>query len=89
MRSVRLMALILGALALVTACSGKGHEGRKHAAAASPAPPPPTPDTTPIAALRTPAGWLLSKGEPTAAPATPGPSPAPTPGSTAAPTPKS
>jgi hypothetical protein len=78
MRSVRLMALLLGALALVPACSGKGHEGRKHAAA-SPAPPPPTPDTTPIAALRTPAGWLLAKGEPTAAAPTPSPTAAPTP----------
>ncbi len=76
MRSVRLTALSLAVLALGggLACGKNGHSGKGHAPAAQ-APAPPTPDNTPIAALRTPAGWLLAKTEPP--PATPTPTPKP------------
>jgi len=81
MRSVRMAAAVLAAvLALslslsVVACGKKKGHGAAHAAA-TPAPAPPTPDTTPIAALRTPAGWLLLKAEHPAAMPTPAAAPA-------------
>lgn len=51
------LSLVLVAAA---ACGRKGSHGSGHEteAAATPAPPP-TPDTTPIEALRTPAGLVL------------------------------
>jgi hypothetical protein len=75
MRSVRVAILLLAALAVgVPACGRKGRASNGHAAAAVATPAPPTPDNTPIAALRTPAGWLLIRTEPP--PATPTPTPA-------------
>ena len=72
MRSSRLGVVLLAAVAVSAGCSGK-HEGPSHeteAAASTPAPP--TPDTTPVVALRTPAGLVLKPGE-TAAKPTPAP----------------
>ena len=72
MRLVRVAGFLLCALAAAgLGCGKKGHSSHREGTAAVPAPP--TPDNTPIAALRTPAGWLLVKGEPTAPPATPTP----------------
>ncbi|MGH9366959.1 MAG: hypothetical protein ACRD3M_04715 [Thermoanaerobaculia bacterium] len=72
MRSVRVAALFAGLCVVASlGCGKKGHSGAGHAAAVTPAPPPPTPDNTPVASLRTPAGWLLLKTEP------PAPTPAP------------
>ncbi|MFY9552967.1 MAG: hypothetical protein WAU32_17620 [Thermoanaerobaculia bacterium] len=79
MKLVRLAGFSL-ALAGSTAlgCGGKSH-GKGHAAhEATPAAPAPTPDTTPIEALRTPAGLVL-KLESATTPAPSAPSPAPTP----------
>ena len=77
MRSVRLAAAILVAvLALSGVGCGKKKSHAAHGTAATPAPAPPTPDTTPIAALRTPAGRLLLKAEHPAATPTPAPAPA-------------
>jgi hypothetical protein len=68
MRSSRLGAVLLTAVALSVACGGK-HETPSHETeAATPAPVPPTPDTTPVVALRTPAGLVLKAGEAAAAP---------------------
>jgi hypothetical protein len=65
-------------------CGGKASGGGKHGAAEQPAgPAAPTPDTTPIDALRTPAGLVLKPGE-TPAPAPVTPSPATSPASQAA-----
>jgi hypothetical protein len=72
MRSLRLGAVLLAAVALCAGCGGK-HEAASHETeTATPAPPPPTPDTTPVVALRTPAGIALKPGEAAAAP-TPAP----------------
>ena len=71
MRSSRLGAVFLAA-ALSAGCGGKREAPPHEAEAALPAPPPPTPDTTPVAALRTPAGLVLKPGE---APAAPTPEP--------------
>jgi|RhiMetdeSRZDD1v2_1073273.scaffolds.fasta_scaffold08667_8 hypothetical protein len=79
MKLVRLagLSLALGAFAS-TGCGGKA-ESKGHAThAAAPTTPPPTPDTTPIEALRTPAGLVL-KIEPATSPAPAGSTPAPTP----------
>ena len=59
------------------ACGTKKKASHRDGATAAAANP--TPDNTPIAALRTPAGWLLVKAERTAAAATPTPSAAPAP----------
>jgi hypothetical protein len=75
---VRLVAVGLGVavLSLAAGCRGESREAQ-HAEAATPAPAPPTPDTTPIEALRTPAGFALGLQEATPAPpAEPTPSPA-------------
>ncbi|HYV42950.1 MAG TPA: hypothetical protein VEO02_14270 [Thermoanaerobaculia bacterium] len=72
MRTLRLGAAFLAAVALSAGCGGK-HEAASHETeAATPKQPPPTPDTTPVVVLRTPAGIALKAGEPTAAP-TPAP----------------
>ena len=54
-------AAVLAALLLAAApgCGTKSHAPRHGAENAPPAPAPPTPDTTPIEALRTPAGLVL------------------------------
>jgi hypothetical protein len=75
MRAFKLGAALLCAIAVSSGCGG-GHEATSHeTAAATPAPPPPTPDTTPVEALRTPAGLVLKPAE--AVPTQP-PAPAPT-----------
>jgi hypothetical protein len=80
MRSVRvrIIAVLASVLALMLAGVACGKKGRapRHASAATPAPAAPTPDTTPIAALRTPAGWLLLKPDHPAATPTPSAAPA-------------
>jgi hypothetical protein len=60
-RVAGLFLVLLGA-ALAGACGGGSHgsEHGAHGPTPTPAPPPPTPDTTPIEALRTPAGLVLS-----------------------------
>ena len=66
MRLVRVAGFVVSFVAAAgLACGKKGHASA-HRDGAAAAPAPPTPDTTPIAALRTPAGWLLVKAEPTA-----------------------
>jgi hypothetical protein len=73
----RVAALLAGVLAAASLGCGKtGHSRAGHGAAATTALAPPTPDNTPIAALRTPAGWLLLKTERPAATPTPSASPA-------------
>jgi hypothetical protein len=72
MRPSKLGAVLLTAVALSAGCGGK-HEAPSHETeAAASAPVPPTPDTTPVVALRTPAGLVLKPGEAAAAP-TPAP----------------
>ena len=56
------LALALCA-AVSAACGHKTRTGGHAAEHATPAPAPPTPDTTPIEALRTPAGLALKIGE--------------------------
>jgi hypothetical protein len=55
--------------ALTAGCGSKSHEAGHGAESATPAPAPPTPDTTPIEALRTPAGMVLKLDAPTPTPA--------------------
>lgn len=72
------LALVLLAALSPAACGRKSRATGHAAEHATPAPPPPTPDTTPIEALRTPAGLVLKVGEPTPqTPATPMPTPTP------------
>jgi hypothetical protein len=52
-----------------TACGSHSEGGHHVAEKATPAPAPPTPDTTPIEALRTPAGMVLRLDAPTPTPA--------------------
>jgi hypothetical protein len=76
-RSAGLALALLAALS-PAACGRKSHATGHAAERSTPAPAPPTPDTTPIEALRTPAGLALKIGEPTPqTPATPTPTPAP------------
>jgi hypothetical protein len=78
MRLVRGAAILAALFAVYgLGCGKKGHsEEAGHAGAASPAAAAPTPDNTPVAVLRTPAGWLLLKTEARAATPTPAASPA-------------
>lgn len=72
MRFSTIGAVLLTAAVLTAACGGS-HEAPAHEKeATAPAPAPPTPDTTPVVALRTPAGLVLKPGE---APAAPTPAP--------------
>jgi hypothetical protein len=52
------MSLLVAATALGVDCS-RGHRAEHATQREAPEPPPPTPDTTPIPALRTPAGLVL------------------------------
>jgi hypothetical protein len=71
----RVVAALFAAALATAGCGSHANEG--HAAdKATPAPAPPTPDTTPIEALRTPAGMVLRLDAPTAAPVTATPTPA-------------
>ena len=71
----------LGAASLLAVtlvgCKNKPHGADHHGAEASTPAPPPTPDTTPIEALRTPAGLVLKIDS--AQTPSPTPSPVPTP----------
>jgi hypothetical protein len=79
MRLVRLAALVSIALALASLGCGKKAHSKAERKAQDSALSSPTPDFTPIAALRTPAGWLLLKTEPPAVTPTPAPSAASSP----------
>jgi len=70
--------LLVVAVCLAAGCRSKPGSRVAHAEAAQPAQPaPPTPDTTPIEALRTPAGLVLKTSEtPPATSPAPSPSPA-------------
>jgi hypothetical protein len=73
-----LATVILIALAgLGTGCGGKSPREAHGGSEQTTAQVPPTPDTTPIEALRTPAGLAL-KTEVTPSPATPAPGASPT-----------
>lgn len=74
----RLAAALLVALVWAAGCGGKGRSREPHGQNEPAAAVIPTPDTTPIEALRTPAGLVLKANE-TPAPVTPSPSPEPTP----------
>jgi hypothetical protein len=70
-RRIAWMSLLVAATALGMGCS-RGHRAEHAAEREAPEPPPPTPDTTPIPALRTPAGLVLGvEGTPVPAPPTP------------------
>ena len=79
--SRRTAAFVLAAAGLAAAGCGSKATGKERHAQGAPDPEAarPTPDTTPIEALRTPAGLILKPGEaPSAvAPALPSPTPAP------------
>jgi hypothetical protein len=65
------MSLLVATAALAGGCS-RGHRAEHAIEREAPEPPPPTPDTTPIPALRTPAGLVLGvEGTPVPAPLTP------------------
>ena len=64
MKTTRFGAILLLSAVLAAGCGGGGHEASGHEGeAARPAAEPPTPDTTPVQALRTPAGIALRPGE--------------------------
>ncbi len=79
MKRIRAAALAACIVLLeVSGCGSKAPAREHRQSAQAPQPAPPTPDTTPIEALRTPAGLLLKTGEtpaPTPAAVTPVPSP--------------
>ena len=63
MRFFALCSILLCAIAASAGCGG-AHEAASHETqATAQALPPPTPDTTPVAALRTPAGMTLKPGD--------------------------
>ena len=71
MKLVRIAGLVvsIALAALMAGCGSKTHKVGHGAESATPAPAPPTPDTTPIEALRTPAGMVLKLDAPTPTPA--------------------
>jgi hypothetical protein len=73
---LRAAGLVLAVAAATGGCGGKSHRPAHRAENAAPPPAPPTPDTTPIEALRTPAGLVLKIDAPTPVPSV---TPAPTP----------
>ena len=75
MKRTRAAALLACAgLLVASGCGSKAPARERHQTAQATQLAPPTPDTTPIEALRTPAGLLLKAGE-TPAAVTPAPSP--------------
>jgi hypothetical protein len=76
MRRFLRFTLLVAAVALAAGCS-RGRESHLGGERPRAEAPPPTPDTTPIAALRTPAGLVLGvEGTPAAVRTTPTPTPA-------------
>ncbi len=64
MRWIRLLVLLLGACsAVLLAGCRHGTRTQKHAPQSAVTQVPPTPDTTPVEALRTPAGLVLKLEE--------------------------
>ena len=79
MKFARLAGLTFALAAFASSgCGGKAQSKGHGAHETASTTPPPTPDTTPIEALRTPAGLVL-KIEPATTPTSPGGAPAPTP----------
>jgi hypothetical protein len=75
------VVLLIGVACFTAGCGSKAKGRQGHGETSQPArPAPPTPDTTPIEALRTPAGLALKLNE-TPAAVTPPPSPSPAAGS--------
>ncbi len=68
-RKRALAAIFAASAAAALGCGSPAHEGRHAEEKATPAPAPPTPDTTPIEALRTPAGMVLKLDAPAPTPA--------------------
>ena len=68
---VRISGIVASAalFALAAGCGSKSQKAGHGAESATPAPAAPTPDTTPIEALRTPAGMVLKLDAPTPTPA--------------------
>ena len=76
MNRIRAAGLVLLLAAATSGCGEKAHRSAHGAASTAPEPAPPTPDTTPIEALRTPAGLVLKVDAPTPVPSvTPTPTP--------------
>jgi hypothetical protein len=71
LRRVQVFGALLAAITVAFLEAGCGSQTREghHAEKAAPAPASPTPDTTPIEALRTPAGMVLKLDAPTPTPA--------------------
>ena len=59
--------LSVATAAALVGCGGEGH-ARRHEGSATAALPEPTPDTTPVEALRTPAGLALKPEQPAPTP---------------------
>ncbi len=69
MKLIRSASLLAGvALVFASGCGSKSHGQDHPAEKTTPAPAAPTPDTTPIDALRTPAGMVLKTEDPTPTP---------------------
>jgi hypothetical protein len=64
MRLLRMgfLFLVLAGVGLVAGCGGGAHKQEHPAPQAGVSAPAPTPDTTPVEALRTPAGLVLKAG---------------------------
>jgi hypothetical protein len=76
MRRIGAAGLVLLLAAASYGCGEKAHRPAHGEASASPPAAPPTPDTTPIEALRTPAGLVLKIDQPAPVPSvTPTPNP--------------
>lgn len=85
MRRTFAAGFLVVAMAFATSCSRGQHTGHATEREA-PEPPPPTPDTTPITALRTPAGLVLGvAGTPASGSPSPATTSAPVPTTTPAP----
>ena len=67
--SVALLLAAAAGLVVGAGCGSKEHEGLHATEKTAPAVASPTPDTTPIEALRTPAGMVLKLDAPTPTPA--------------------
>ena len=77
MKLTRATGVLLALTVAACGCGGEKRHGRAHGSTtAAPEPAPPTPDTTPIEALRTPAGLVLKIDGAQTPPATT-PTPAP------------